>query len=351
MTSRLLAAVLAVVLGALGTSPVRADDAPPRNVAAWLPYWVFDGALDEAAAHAGLMDSASPFWFDAASCRRIVGKPTSGSRAAVDRLHARGLTVLPSVTAGGLPPRLAVQCLGNESNRTQHVRRLVRVALSGDYDGLDLDYENLALTTDETQARRVRRAFTSFVVDLCRALHRRDLTCSVTVMPRTDETFSVWRGKLIPAVYDYAKLAEVADEVRVMAYDQHAYEYGPGPVAGWRWVDEVVTFALTEIPAEQLRLGVPTYARDFARGGHVSLSGDEARALARRHGARIRWSAEQRESWFVYRTGGVRHEVWFSSPRAVAARARLADRLGLRGSSLWAAGLDAAGTWTALENR
>lgn len=346
-----LVALALVALVALGASPAQADDEPPRNVSAWLPYWVFDDAVDEAVAHAGLMDSASPFWFDAASCRRIVGKPTSGSRSAVDRLHSRGLTVLPSVTAGGLSPRRAVQCLGDDSHRTQHVRRLVRLALSGDYDGLDLDYENLALTTDETQARRVRRAFTAFVVDLCRALHRRDLTCSVTVMPRTDESFSVWRGKLTPAVYDYKRLAEVADEVRVMAYDQHADEYGPGPVAGWPWVDEVVGFALTEIPAERLRLGVPTYARDFARGGHVSLSGTEARALARRHGARIRWSAEQRESWFVYRAAGVRHEVWFSGPRAVAARARLADRLGLLGSSLWAAGLGAAGTWTALQNR
>jgi spore germination protein YaaH len=155
----------------------------------------------------------------------------------------------------------------------------------------------------------------------------------------------------MPAVYDFAALAEVADEVRVMAYDQHAYEYGPGPVAGWEWVEAVTTFALSEVPAERLRLGVPTYARDFARGGHVSLSGNEARALARRQGARIRWSAEHRESWFVYRSGGVRHEVWFSSPRAVALRARLADRLGLLGSSLWAAGLGAAGTWSALGNR
>lgn len=136
-----------------------------------------------------------------------------------------------------------------------------------------------------------------------------------------------------------------------MAYDQHAHQFGPGPVAGWPWVQDVVAFALTEVPADRLRLGVPTYARDFARGRHVSLTGDQARRLAERHGARIRWSAEQRESWFAYRAGGVRHEVWLSSPRAVAARARLADRLGLRGSALWAAGLGAAGTWAAIARR
>jgi spore germination protein len=344
-------ALAALVLLAPGTGPAVAEDEPPRNVAAWLPYWVFGAAVDEVTAHADLVDVASPFWFDAAGCRRIVAKPTARDASAVRRLHGRGLAVVPSVTAGGLPPRAAVRCFADERSRAAHVRALVRLAESGDYDGLDLDYEDLALTTDAGQARRVRRVFTAFVTDLCRALHRRDLDCSVTVMPRTDDEFSVWRGKLIPAVYDYAALAAVADEVRVMAYDQHAHEYGPGPVAGWPWVQDVATYAVEQMGADRLRLGVPTYARDFARGGHVSLTGNEARRLARRHHARIRWSPEQRESWFVYRTRGVRHEVWFSSPRAVAARVRLADRLGLRGSALWAAGLDAAGTWAAIARR
>ena len=50
----------------------------------------------------------------------------------------------------------------------------------------------------------------------------------VTVMPRTSDAATVWRGKLIPAVYDYRHLGRVADRVRVMAYDQHAGRCGPG---------------------------------------------------------------------------------------------------------------------------
>lgn len=207
-------ALVALLLAVGASSPAHAADDPPDNVAAWLPYWVFDRALDEVATHADRMDVASPFWFDAASCRRVTGKPTAGRTTAVRRLHSRGLRVVPSVTAGGLTPQRAVQCLGRAESRAGHVRRLVRIASSADYDGLDIDYENLALTTDKGQARRVRRAFTAFVRDLCPALQRRDLTCSVTVMPRTAETFSVWRGRLLPAVYDYAAVAEVADEVR-----------------------------------------------------------------------------------------------------------------------------------------
>lgn len=342
---------LLVLIGVASPAPATPRERPPANVQAWLPYWVFDEAVRDANRNADLLDTVSPFWFNAAGCHRIDNKPTARNAGAVARLHGRGLLVTPSVTAGGLPPRTAVRCLGNSSSRTAHVRRLVRLAVSGDYDGLDIDYENLALTTNVGQARRVRRAFTAFVEQLCPALRRNGRTCSITVMPRTGPGFTVWRGKLIPAVYDYKRIGRVADEVRVMAYDQHAHQFGPGPIAGWPWVKQVVAFASSQMEAQRFRLGIPTYGRDFARGGSVSLTGNQARQRARQHGAKIRWSREQREAWFTYRVGGVRHEVWFSSPRAVAVRARYADRLGLRGSALWAAGLGASGTWSALRRR
>lgn len=111
---------------------------------------------------------------------------------------------------------------------------LVELVVSGAHDGLDIDYEHLALTTNLRQARRVRGAFTQFVTELCGALHALSRRCTITVMPRTGPRFTVWRAKLMPAVYDYAALSGPADEVRVMAYDQHAQSWGPRR-AGTQW--------------------------------------------------------------------------------------------------------------------
>jgi spore germination protein len=337
---------------AVGAAPATRE-AAPRNVAAWLPYWVFDDAMRGTVSNPDVVDSVSPFWFDAASCTRINDKATARDASAVARLRAQGFTVLPSVTAGGLTPRAAVRCLGNPSSRKAHVARLVRLATSGNYDGLDIDYENLALTTDVSQARRVRRAFTAFVEDLCPALRHNGRTCSITVMPRTSAKFSVWRGVLIPAVYDYTRLAAVADEVRVMAYDQHAGRFGPGPIAGFGWVKRVADFAIDEMGTDNVRLGIPTYGRQWRQGSteSVSMSGKSAVALARRAGAAVIWDRRHKEFRFTYRSGGRRHTVWYSGPRSVAVRARYADRRGFVGSALWAAGLEATGTWQALRQR
>ena len=337
-----VSAVVSVVLGllvALAAVPGPAA-AAGRSHSAWLPSWVIEDAVAAVVDNADLFRTASPFWYDAASCRQVVGRPGAGDRQVVSALRGKRIGVYPTVTATGLTPRRAIRCFRDADRRRAHVRRLVEVATSRPYAGLDLDYEHLALTRDPDQARRVRGSFSVFVRDLCGALDEVGRRCSVTVMPRTSGRFSVWRGKLTPAVYDYAFLGVVADQVRVMAYDQHAEGHGPGPIAGLPWVRRVVDYVTATMPAGKVRLGVPTYGRDFSRGSSVSLLGNAARVLARRHRARPVFDAVQREATFSYRSGGVRHTVWFSNPRAVAVRTRLAKRRGLAGSVYWAAPAD-----------
>ena len=81
-------------------------------------------------------------------------------------------------------------------------------ARSRAYDGIDLDYEHLALTS-VAAARRpgAPGAFTG-VRRTClpRRCTRAGKRCVVTVMPRTSSRPEVWRHKLIPAVYDYARI-------------------------------------------------------------------------------------------------------------------------------------------------
>ena len=100
--------------------------------------------------------------------------------------------------------------------------------------------------------------------------------------------------------------------------------------------------ALTEIPAEKLFLGVPVYGYDWplpfregvTRGG--SVSPQEALALARRHGAEIRYDETAQAPWFRYTAAaGREHEVWFEDARSSYAKFRLAAEKGLQGVGLW----------------
>ena len=67
-----------------------------------------------------------------------------------------------------------------------------------------------------------------------------------------------------------------------------------------------------------------------------SVSPQEALALARRHGAEIRYDETAQAPWFRYTAaGGREHEVWFEDARSSYAKFRLAAEKGLQGVGLW----------------
>ncbi|HVT65545.1 MAG TPA: glycosyl hydrolase family 18 protein [Mycobacteriales bacterium] len=346
-------AVVAALIGAVPFAPVPAAspsvaaDGAPFSDSIWLPYWL-PGAVADVTANADVLHTASLFWWDAASCSSIRREPGAGGRADVNRLRAHGLEVMATVVGSGLPPRAAIRCFSHRHSRRVQVRRLVALADRGHYAGVDIDYETLAHTKKPSVALQVRSAFTEFVADLCHSLRSHSMKCDITVMPRVDDSTRVWLGRVTPGVYDYASIAAAADRMRVMAYDQHSHQFGPGPVAGYPWVKRVITYAAGKTSLVKVELGIPLYGRDFAGHDSVAVTSNAALALARRHGVRPRFDPVQREMTFQYRRNGVRHTVWFSNAKAVAARTRLAAASGMAGAAYWAATYELPSTWKAV---
>ena len=198
------------------------------------------------------------------------------------------------------------------------------------YGGLDVDFEYIR--------PELGAAYAAFVDRLRRELN--PLGCSVLVA-LAPKTFAGQRGLLYEA-HDYAALGRAANGVLLMTYE---WGYTAGPpmaVAPLDKVRQVVDYALTEIAAEKLFLGVPVYGYDWPlpfREGVTrgeSVSPQEALALARRHGAEIRYDETAQAPWFRYTAaGGREHEVWFEDARSSYAKFRLAAEKGLQGVGLW----------------
>jgi spore germination protein YaaH len=338
-----------LLLTALAAPPASGQQAggpgAARMSSTWLPYWNADVAYARIAANADLFHTVSPFWFRATSCTGIEAMAGAGSPGVIDGLHGHGIAVVPSITST-MTPAVAISCLGDPGSRAQHVQRVLEVVRSSSYEGIEFNYEHLALTTDAGTAARVRDAYNAFAADVCGALHAEGELCVHTVMPRTDDSSSVWRGKLTPAVYDYRHLGAVSDRIRVMGYDQHAGAFGPGPMAGWPWVSAVAAYTQATVPAGKGELGIPLYGRDWAAGSSTpsTLTAPAAQAIARQHGAAVHWDEGQRSPTFSYTSGATRHTVWFSDRRSVADRVALARAHGL-GAAYWVPGQDDPATW------
>ena len=125
------------------------------------------------------------------------------------------------------------------------------------------------------------------------------------------------------------------------------YEWGyaggpPMAIAPLPNVRQVVEYALTEIPARKIWLGVPNYGYDWplpyvaGQSRARSLSSQQAVALARRYGAAIQYDSQAQAPWFRYTDDqGRQHEVWFEDARSIQAKLALVPQYGLWGVGYW----------------
>lgn len=107
-------------------------------------------------------------------------------------------------------------------------------------------------------------------------------------------------------------------------------------------VERVVQYALTEIPAEKLWLGIPNYGYDWplpyvqGQTRATSISNQRAISLAIRYNTAIGYDETAQSPWFRYSDEtGKEHEVWFEDARSIRAKLGLISRYGLYGAGYW----------------
>ena len=277
------------------------------------------------------MTYATPFTYGIGADGGLVALRDEGILAAAGQYSVLPWMHLSTMTEEGrFSSARAEALLGSAPRQETLLGQIKEILKEKGYGGLDVDFEYIR--------PELGAAYAAFVDRLRRELN--PLGCSVLVA-LAPKTFAGQRGLLYEA-HDYAALGRAANGVLLMTYE---WGYTAGPpmaVAPLDKVRQVVDYALTEIPAEKLFLGVPVYGYDWPlpfREGVTrgeSVSPQEALALARRHGAEIRYDETAQAPWFRYTAaGGREHEVWFEDARSSYAKFRLAAEKGLQGVGLW----------------
>ena len=112
-------------------------------------------------------------------------------------------------------------------------------------------------------------------------------------------------------------------------------------VAPLNKVRQVVEYALTEIPAEKINLGIPNYGYDwtlpYVKGESkaVTIGNVEAVQIAIENDAAIRFDELAQSPFFLYEREGAEHEVWFEDVRSLQAKYDLIKEYDLRGFGVW----------------
>lgn len=240
------------------------------------------------------------------------------------------LTLTPFGPDGNFNNRLINSVVNSQEYTDNLIQNLLTVMNRKGYQGVDIDFEYI-LAQD-------RDAFTGFVWQVAETMRANGYHTSVALAPKTspDQRGLLYEGK------DYRALGEAADHVLLMTYEW-GYTYGPPmAVAPINQVRRVVEYALTEIPAEKIDLGIPNYGYDwplpYERGvtKAATIGNIQAVRIAVAQGAEIRFDQLAESPYFNYTSeDGTEHEVWFEDVRSMQAKFDLIKEYDLRGCGYW----------------
>ncbi|MBO0884395.1 MAG: hypothetical protein J2P17_29505 [Mycobacterium sp.] len=310
------------------------------------------GSLDSLKQHADMIAAASPAFYNVSGPGDVTPASPIGDPDVISAMRSTGVPVIPAFSES-LSTQAMTNVLSEPSTRDLLVQTIAKVATDNSYDGVDLDFESMAVTTDVAAASHLAPLYVQFCQELAQTLHRHHQQLAVTVMLRTSDSGS-WRPTLSPQVYDYRGLGRVADLLRVMVYDVHWPSGAPGGIAPIDWDRSVLAYTLARVPANKVELGVPTYSRDWGKPGTnaVDRTWSDTMNVMKQYDASPQWSGANMEPYFTYTDAdGVSHIVWYSDAASIAARVRLACSMGLAGVVVWALyGAEDPETWSAVRS-
>lgn len=241
------------------------------------------------------------------------------------------LVLTPFGPDGRFNNRLISSVINNEVYAETLIQNLLYLMEEKGYRGVDIDFEYI-LAED-------RDAFSAFVRQVAEAMREQGYRTSVALAPKTssDQPGLLYEGK------DYRALGEAADSVLLMTYEW-GYTYSPPmAVAPINKVRQVVEYALTEIAAEKIDLGIPNYGYDWSLPYEkgvtkaTTINNVQAVRIAIEQGAQIQFDETAQTPYFSYtdRENGMEHEVWFEDVRSLQAKFNLIEEYSLRGCGYW----------------
>jgi hypothetical protein len=165
------------------------------------------------------------------------------------------------------------------------------------------------------------------------------------------------------------------DRLRIMAYDYSTVKAGPiGPLD---WTEDAVKYAVSQMPASKVYVGIPAYGRDWITkvdgvcpkafatsivvGGRAALAMRDAVNLPSIYGGAARYNATFAENTYTYQkaytdptnsaiTCTATRTAWYPDERSFAARALLVGKYRLGGIAIWSFGKETPAAAQAIIN-
>lgn len=343
----LLFAVVAVVsLGGCSSSPApkplpgspdalqNPGDTVPRMVIGYYenPYPGTpdqSGSFPSMKAFAQSMSAVGPFWYRATPDGTLESKD---SQLVYDTARSLGLKMYPLVTnKTGATDAI----LGDPGIRSKTIDNIINIVQDKQYDGINIDFELLP--------PRHRDNLTAFMAELYPRMKAINKTVIISVFPQVDVAEDV------SGAYNYPELAQNADFLQIMTYDNHWPSSDPGAIAPVDWYEKNIQYAIDQTGGpHKVIVGVSAYGYDWSGKDQAeTVKYSDAIVLAEKNGAQILYDEQAQAPHFKYDG----HEVWYENAKSTAAKLDIVAKYNPAGIAIWRLGQEQPEIWNVINEK
>ncbi len=316
----------------IGVTPTKIEAETQRKyvVAGWMPTnFDSEDAHNAFVNNIDVFDIISPFWFNLNPNGTL--EPNGGARDKnlIDTAHEKKVLVVPTITNNYSSDK-ASQVLKGPGTILNHIAIIVKEVVDNNYDGIDIDYENVNANEKDM--------FSFFMRNLSQQLHDKNKILTITSQPKLSDQY-IWNG---PGAIDWQVAGEVADYVRLMNYDYSRTNTAPGPIAPKEWLRASLQYAVQHIPAEKVLGGIPFYGYDWALTAEGETSGlvwDGVINTIQKYNIKdIHWDEDAGEGWYEYTDEVGPRKAYFNDAKSIEQKLQVVTQEGAGGITIWRLG-------------
>ena len=242
------------------------------------------------------------------------------------------------------------EVLSHTSKRTQVINQVIAAALETGVDGINLDFELISTECGEH--------YIQFVRELSVRCRQNGLVFSVdNYVPQPYNEH-----------YDIEEQGAVADYVVIMGYDEHTEgSYEAGSVASISYLENGITDALNDVPAEKLIAGIPFFTRLWfetpkteeelaqeqgteAASYPNSVSSyaygmNDAADIVSQAGVQAEWDDTTKQNYAQWDADGGTYKIWLEDSQSLEEKLKVIKSNNLAGVAEWSLGMEDTSVW------
>ncbi len=298
------------------------------EISAWIAYWDIKRGFNTAQENKEEIDSVSPVWFYTNADGSISKRNPSTYEEYVEKIHNNNQKIIPTITNSSAEE--LSQIINNEKILEFHIDQITALAQDYNFDGIDIDYENLNGEDKES--------FSNFIKILGQKLHEKNKLLTIAVLPKTDNL--IYQFSQSRQAQDWEEIGEAVDEFRIMGYDwTHNSTTNAGAISPVYWLEEILEYALEKVDRNKIVLGLPLYGY-YWKGNNVSaLTWEDAKELEQ--SGTKEFDTLTQENKIVTDQG----EAWYQDAESIKLRINLAKEKGIKGVVFWRLGGEDPNIW------